>query len=135
MSIQITVDTLYRGGVGERIKAALDDVVKNIMDPDTIAKKTRTVTIKLKVTPNEARNMAEMKVETSTTLCPPQAIETTLALTSNLKTGEMFIEEIMPSENMNQYSFEGTNNLGKVARDSKSVSANDDETVYKPAFQ
>jgi len=131
MSVKISVDTLYQGGVGERIKQELDNVVKNIMDPNTPAKKKRTVTLKLEITPNEGRNLASMKVITSSTLCAPQPIETNISIVSNIKTGEVFCEELVPNENQNQLSFPETNVIGKATRDTN----NDSETAYNPTFQ
>lgn len=124
MSIKLTVDTLYNGGVSERILQELNKVIENVADPNTPAKKKRTVTLKLEITPNEQRNLASMKVATSSTLCAPEPIETSIAIVQNSKTGEMYCEEIIANENFNQHSFPDTNNIGKVA------SAND--TTYTP---
>lgn len=115
MSVKLSVETLYNGGVAEVLMAELNKVVQNILDPNTEPKKERSVTLKMKIKPNEQRNMAELRVETTSKLCPNQPIETSIMIAKNLKTGEVHCEEICSSEFPEQHSFEGTHNAGKLA--------------------
>lgn len=117
MSVKLSVESLYNGGVSEILLAELKKVVDNILDPNTEAKKERSVTLKMKIKPNEGRNMAEMKIETTSKICPVAPIETSIMIAKNLKTGEVFCEEICSGERIEQNSFEGTNNVGKLASD------------------
>lgn len=70
--IPLKVETLYNGGVVERLHDELTRVIQNICDPATPAKKTRKVKLEIAIKPNEQRNMAEVVVSTSSTLCPPK---------------------------------------------------------------
>ena len=72
----MTIESLYGGGAVERLHGALQEALQNILDPNTPAKKSRKVKLELTIKPNEQRNMAEMLVTTSTTLCPPEPLET-----------------------------------------------------------
>lgn len=68
--LELNVATLSQGGAVERFQDELSRVIANITDPNTPAKKTRTVTLKMTIKPNEQRNMAEVLVATSSTVCP-----------------------------------------------------------------
>lgn len=58
--IELNVSTLSQGGAVERFQDELTRVIANITDPNTPAKKARTVTLKMTIKPNEQRNMAEV---------------------------------------------------------------------------
>lgn len=117
MSVKLSVETLYNGGVAEILMSELQKVVDNILDPNTEAKKERSVTLKMKIKPNEQRNTAEMKIETTSKICPSAPIETSIMIAKNIKTGEVYCEEICAGERYEQNSFEGTHTIGKLASD------------------
>ncbi len=73
--LELNVATLSQGGAVERFQDELSRVIANITDPNTPAKKTRTVTLKMTIKPNEQRNMAEVLVSTSSTVCPPAPLK------------------------------------------------------------
>ncbi|WP_270229536.1 hypothetical protein, partial [Desulfovibrio legallii] len=87
--LELNVATLSQGGAVERFQEELTRVIANITDPNTPAKKTRTVTLKMTIKPNEQRNMAEVLVATSSTICPANPIETSIYIGANPKTGEI----------------------------------------------
>jgi hypothetical protein len=84
MSIPLTVENLYSGGVVERIHEELKRVLENIVDPNTPAKKPRKVKMEMTIKPTEARNMAEVLVSTSSTLQAPEPLETTIFIAHKL---------------------------------------------------
>ena len=113
MSIPLTIESLYGGGAVERLHGAMQEALQNILDPNTPAKKARKVKLELTIKPNEQRNMAEMLVTTSCTLCAPEPLETSIfidkdrdgkAHASELSTGEDFAQNVLP----------GTMESGKV---------------------
>lgn len=63
--IELNVSTLSGGALVERIQDEISKAIANITDPNTPAKKARTVTMKMTIKPNEQRNMAEVSVSTS----------------------------------------------------------------------
>jgi len=73
-----TLEQLAMGAVMEAFDYELQNVVENILDPNTEAKAKREITIKLKVKPNEHRNMADVEAHTASKLAPARPIETTL---------------------------------------------------------
>ena len=100
--IELNVKTLAAGGLVERIQEEIQRAIGNICDPNTPAKKARTVTMKMTIKPNEQRNMAEVSVLVSSTLCPAEPIETGIYIGQNPKTGEVGASEVTTGENPEQ---------------------------------
>jgi len=65
-----TVSDLNYGAVDEQFGKAWEALIQNMLDPATEAKRTRTLTITVKVTPSEDRNMAQTEVDVKTSLAP-----------------------------------------------------------------
>ena len=101
--------------------------LQNITDPNTPAKKARTVTMKMTIKPNEQRNMAEVSVATSSTLCAPTPIETGIYIGMNPKTGEIGASEMTSGEDPMQNILPNVESAlpGKITRfpDGKTASA------------
>ena len=113
MSIPLTIESLYGGGAVERLHGAMQEALENILDPNTPAKKMRKVKLELTIKPNEQRNMAEMLVTTSTTLCPPEPLETSIIIDKD-RNGKAHAAELVSGENQNQNILPGTMESGKV---------------------
>lgn len=116
--IPLKVETLYNGGVVERLHDELTRVIQNICDPATPAKKTRKVKLEIAIKPNEQRNMAEVVVSTSSTLCPPEPLEASIYIGTDPITGEVAASEISSGENPAQNVLPGvTDNMpGKITQ-------------------
>lgn len=97
--IELNSVTIAEGGLIERLNNEIQKAVANCLDINTPAKKTRTVTLKVKIKPDETRAFASISVETSATLCPPEAISTSIYMTQNLTTGEVSASEVSAGEN------------------------------------
>jgi hypothetical protein len=113
--IKLTVETLAAGGVVERIHEELKRAIDNICDPNTPAKKPRKVKMEMTIKPNENRNMAEVIVSTSCSVCAPTPIETGIYIGKDPRTGELGAEEFAPGENPEQYHFPGTFEKAKMS--------------------
>ena len=113
MSIPLTIESLHGGGAVERLHGALQEALQNILDPNTPAKKSRKVKLELTIKPNEQRNMAEMLVTTSTTLCPPEPLETSIIIDKD-RDGKAHAAELAGGENPAQNVIPGTMGTGKV---------------------
>jgi len=72
---------LMGGAVSERFKVALDDVLRNIHDPNTDAKKKREITIKLTISPSKDRSTADFSLNVRPTLAPPMTLSSTVMIT------------------------------------------------------
>lgn len=116
--LELNVATLSQGGAVERFQDELTKVITNITDPNTPAKKARTVTLKMTIKPNEQRNMAEVIVATSSTICPANPIETSIYIGANPKTGEIGASEMASGENPMQSILPGTESAipGKITK-------------------
>lgn len=114
--IELNSATLADGGLVERLNEEIQKAVANCLDVNTEAKKTRTVTLKIKIKPDETRSFASVSVETSSTLCPPEAISTSIHMVQNLKTGEIAASEVGAGENPMQETLPGTEHTfqGKI---------------------
>ena len=97
--LELNVKTLASGGLIERIHEEIQRAIGNICEPNTPAKKTRKVKMEMTIKPNEQRNMAEVSVLVSSTLCPAEPIETGIYIGMNPATGEVGASEVSASEN------------------------------------
>lgn len=113
MSIPLTLETLCDGGAVERLRQEIQKALENINDPNTPAKKARTVKLAMKIKPNEQRNMAEVMVETSSTLCAPQPLETSILIDQD-REGNVVAAELAPGQNPGQAVLPETMEKGKV---------------------
>ena len=113
MSIPLTIESLYGGGAVERLHGAMQEALQNILDPNTPAKKPRKVKLELTIKPNEHRNLAELLVTTSTTLCHPEPLETSIYIDKD-KEGKAHAAELASGEDHQQNILPGTMESGKV---------------------
>ena len=81
------------GALQENAQKAIEDVVKNLLDPNTPWKNKREVVIKLKFTQNEDRDDCSCDISVEKKLAPVKPVETKFAIAKDLKTGETFAEE------------------------------------------
>ena len=93
--IELSVANLYGGGVVERIHEELNRAIQNIVDPNKVK-------MEIAIKPNEQRNMAEVIVSTSSTLCPPEPIETSIYIGADPRTGEVGASEMQGGETFGQ---------------------------------
>ncbi len=123
MAVPLTIENLYGGGAVERLHGAIEEALKNIIDPNTPAKKVRKVKLEISIKPNEHRNMAEVSVLTATTLCAPEPLETSILIDKD-STGKAHASEMLSGENQNQTILPGTSEsreAGKVLSMHKGV--------------
>ena len=94
------LDELMGGAVTERIQKALAEIMQNIIDPNTDAKKTRKVTLELTIKPNANRQSASLTAAVKTSLAPFVPIESGVYIASN-DNGESIMYEqtdVMPGQ-------------------------------------
>ena len=72
------LNRLMGGAINERWQDALDKLARNVLDPNTDAKRPRSITMTLKVKPNERRDGGEMTFDIKENLAPPVAISQTV---------------------------------------------------------
>lgn len=84
---------IAKGALEEQFEAEFQNVLKNIADPNTDAKKQRKITITLTLKPNEKRNIAEMNFQTKSALVPSLPVESNIYIDKD-KAGKMVAEEL-----------------------------------------
>lgn len=77
---EISLLEIMNGAVAERISYEFDRVARNMLDLNTEAKKPRTLTIKIALTPTDDRRSASAKVDVSSKLVSARQLGTTLLL-------------------------------------------------------
>lgn len=90
----IDLEDFANGAFSAQVNRALEEVTKNIQDPNTDSTATRKITVTIAFKPNEQRNFVATGVVTKTTLAPALGAVTAIAMGRNLKTGEVEAAEI-----------------------------------------
>lgn len=81
------------GALMENATAAIEQVIRNMVDLNTPYKDKRAVTIKLTFEQNETRDDASCTIAVSTKLAPVKPVKTSFSFGRDLNTGEIFVEE------------------------------------------
>lgn len=114
MSTPLTIEGIMLGGAKERIEDAIAQCIQNIVDPNTSAKKAREVLVKIKIIPNEQRNVAALSVDAVAKLQSPVPLETSITIGHDPRTGVVEASELSSGENPAQHTLEGTMENGKI---------------------
>jgi len=78
MQEQVSLETIGGGALSELFDAELSRILANIADPNTDAKATREVTIKIAFKPNAERDVADVTLKCASKLAGIQTVETRL---------------------------------------------------------
>lgn len=77
---EINILEMMNGAIGERVSYELAKITKNCRDLNTEAKKVRTLTIEIAMTPTESRESMAVRVGVKSKLAPVKALDSTLLL-------------------------------------------------------
>lgn len=77
---KITLQNLSKGAASELFERELNEVMKNINDKNTEAKKTRTITLKISIAPNNDRSACETTLQCTSTLAPVKGVDSSILL-------------------------------------------------------
>lgn len=77
---EINILEMMNGAIGERVSYELAKITKNCKDLNTEAKKVRTLTIEISMTPTESRESMSVRVGVKSKLAPVKALDSTLLL-------------------------------------------------------
>ncbi|WZL82658.1 hypothetical protein QBE53_05980 [Vallitaleaceae bacterium 9-2] len=80
MDNNITLETLAGGALAEQFDEEMKKVLENINDPNTDPNAKRSITIKVTLKPDDARNMANIDASCKSSLAPYKSIGTMAAL-------------------------------------------------------
>ena len=108
--MKVDINNLAGGAMAERINRELAKVAENVMDPNTKAEAVRTVTITLKIKPNEARQMGQTDIEVKSSLAPAKGVPTQFVFDFD-KEGKAVMKELNLSNDRDQMAM---NDNGEV---------------------
>ncbi|MFA9464077.1 MAG: hypothetical protein ACERKN_07260 [Velocimicrobium sp.] len=95
--MDINLSELAGGALQEKAMGAIEEVVKNMQDPNTPWKNKREVKIALKFTQNENRDDCNCDISVEKKLASVKPVETKFSIGKDLRTGELFAEEYGPN--------------------------------------
>lgn len=90
----INLETFANGAFTAQVNRAIEEVTKNIQDPNTDAGTARKITVTIAFKPNQERNFIATGVQTKTTFAPALGAVTALSMGRDLRTGEVEAVEI-----------------------------------------
>jgi len=109
------LDSLARGALNERFNEELDKVLANIYDPNTDPKKERSVTLVIKIKPNDRRSQATLTLSAKCALAPAMPVATDLFMQKDYKTGRVIATEVT-AEIPGQIGLDGQTTEPKTAQ-------------------
>lgn len=83
----INLETFANGAFTAQVNRAMEEVTKNIQDPNTEPGATRKITVTIGFKPNQDRNFVATGVQTKTTLAPALGAVTALSMGKDIRTG------------------------------------------------
>lgn len=72
---ELKLETLAGGAALELFDRELQEVLKNIQDPNTEAEKARAIHVKVTLSPSEDRDRADVALEVKSKLAPPKPVK------------------------------------------------------------
>lgn len=81
------------GALQEKFDIAMEEVLENMLDPNTPWKNKREINIKVSFEQNEDRDDTTVDVSVVSKLAAAKSIGTRMAIGRNIKTGELYAEE------------------------------------------
>lgn len=109
--MNININELSGGALSEKVNIELRKLAANVLDPNTEAKATRTMTIKITIKPNEKRQVGDVDISVTSSPAPAKAIPTSFIFDFD-KDGSAVVKELVTdAQDVNQMAF---NNQGDV---------------------
>lgn len=93
MSELMNFNEVAMGALAEKLNMSLEEVVSNLLDPNTDHSKTRKLTITMKFKTDDTRELSSMEVETKTTLAPTIPVSTKMLIGRDIDTGQVVAKE------------------------------------------
>lgn len=78
MTERLSIQTMRGGAVLEQIEHELQCIADNVLDPNTDPKATRTLTVKITIRPDEAREVAATSCAVTSKLAAAKPLKSTL---------------------------------------------------------
>lgn len=78
--INLNITNMANGGIQEKLDRSFEQIIDNIMDPNTDQTKERQLQLTIKVKPNKALDSAEITAQVKTKLMPELGVESTVLI-------------------------------------------------------
>lgn len=130
----INLETFANGAFTAQVNRAMEEVTKNIQDPNTEPGATRKITVTIGFKPNQERNFVATGVQTKTTLAPALGAVTALSMGKDIQTGEVEAVEIgnqIPGQMSMEDLPQAPADTGTVEVDGKTVDTETGEITGK----
>lgn len=72
--MDLNLATIGNGALAEKFGVEMAKVISNIADPNTNAKAVRTISMKVKIKPNDDRCICGMEIDCSSSMAPPKTV-------------------------------------------------------------
>ena len=120
----ISIDQLAGGGASERIQRELNKIAENVLDPNTKADATRTLTIQLTIKPNKQRQVGDAELVVKSSLASAAGLPTSFIFDWD-KDGKPVMAEMNTGKDPNQTAIsdkgEVVDGIGAPVSDKKVV--------------
>lgn len=90
---KVNLEEFAGGALQEKFDVAMEQVLANMLDPNTPWKNKREINIKVTFEQNEDRDDTTVDVSVVPKLAAAKSIGTRMAIGKNIKTGELYAEE------------------------------------------
>lgn len=130
----INLETFANGAFTAQVNRAMEEVTKNIQDPNTEPSATRKITVTIGFKPNQDRSFVATGVQTKTTLAPALGAVTALSTGKDIRTGEVEAVETgnqIPGQMSMEDLLQAPADTGTVEVDGKTVDAETGEITGK----
>lgn len=122
----INLETFANGAFTAQVNRAIEEVTKNIQDPNTEPGAARKITVTIGFKPNQERNFVATGVQTKTTLAPALGAVTAISMGKDIRTGEVEAVEVNTGQIPGQMSMADvqqplSEDEGTIEVDGKSV--------------
>ena len=88
---------MARGAIMEQVDVEVSKIVDNIIDVNTDPKKKRSLVLTIEFVPSADRTVVAVSSTAKSKLQPPNAIQTSLFVGADAKTGEITATEMTPN--------------------------------------
>lgn len=122
---KVNLEEFAGGALQEKFDAAMEQVLANMLDPNTHWKNKREINIKVSFEQNEDRDDTHVEVSVVPKLAAVKSIGTRMAIGKNIKTGELYAEEygnqVRGQMSMSDYEEKDTSDEDSVKKSGNKV--------------
>lgn len=106
----IDINALSGGALSEKVNIEMRKVAENVLDPNTKADAVRTLTVTIKIKPNEQRQIGNADIQVKSTLAPAMGIPTSFVFDFD-KEGKAVAKELFAGPDRNQLAMSDDGNV------------------------